>query len=163
MRKPVLVAFCLLLFVSFVCAQKIDTKWHCSKPAQNPSLAVGDTPDHTYELAQGTCDATAGTSGDKSGAWTEFRDSSKTYFSVRGRFNVTADNGDMVYYTYDYSGKPDAKNLANKWKIVSGTGKHKGIHGSGSCSGTLNGDGSSDWKCTGTTSTAAAAAPAKKS
>jgi hypothetical protein len=161
MRKPVLMAFCLLLFGSFLLAQKVDTAWHCTKPAQNPSLAVGDTPDHNYELAQGTCNATGGSTGEKSGAWTEFEDSSKTSVGTHGRFNVTTDNGDIVYYTYEWSIKPGDKKLTNHWKIVSGTGKHKGIHGSGSCSGTNNEDGSSDWKCTGTASTAVT--PAKKS
>jgi len=42
---------------------------------------------------------------------------------------------------------------ANKWKILSGTGKHKDIKGTGTCVGTRDDDGSSDWACTGTNST----------
>jgi len=39
--------------------------------------------------------------------------------------------------------------IPNKWKILSGTGKYKGIKGSGTCSGKLNAD-AADWECTGT-------------
>ena len=154
MRKIVLAAFCLLLFGSAVMGQKIDTKWHCSKPAENPMLKVGDVPDHSYALSQGTCDASSSGSGEKSGAWTEFDEGWKASYANHGRFNVTMDNGDMVYYTYEMSGAPDDKKLSNKWKIVNGSGKHKGIKGSGTCSGTRNDDGSSDWGCSGTTSMA---------
>jgi hypothetical protein len=160
MRKLVLVALSLLWFGSTMMGQKIDTKWHCTKPAENPTLKVGDVPDHVYALAQGTCDATSGSAGEKSGAWTEFQEIWKASFGSHGRFNVTMDDGDMVYYTYETSGKPDSKDLTNKWKIVRGTGKHKGITGSGTCSGMRNDDGSSDWECTGTT---AMAESAKKS
>jgi hypothetical protein len=158
MRRLVLVGVCLLWFGSAVMGQKIDTKWHCTKPAENPMLKVGDVPGHVYALAQGTCDATGGGAGEKSGAWTEFQEIWKSSFASHGRFNVTMDDGDMVYYTYEISGKPDSKDLSNKWKIVSGTGKHKGAKGSGTCSGTRNEDGSSDWECSGTV---AMAEPAK--
>ena len=154
MRNLLLVAFCLLLFGTVMMGQTIDTKWHCTKPAENPMLKVGDVPDHSYALAQGTCDAKSSGAGEKSGAWTEFQEIWKTSFASHGRFNVTMDDGGMVYYTYEYSGKNDDKQLTNKWKIVSGTGKHKGVKGSGTCSGTRNDDGSSDWECTGTTSMA---------
>jgi len=153
MRKIAFVVCLLFAFVTAAMAQKIDTKWHCTKPAENPTLKVGDVPDHIYALAQGTCDAKSSGAGEKSGAWTEFDEAWKASTASHGRFNVTMDNGDVVYYTYEMSNAPDAKKLANKWKIVSGTGKHKGIKGSGTCSGTRNDDGSSDWECTGTTST----------
>ena len=65
----------------------------------------------------------------------------------------------MVHYTYDDTGSTDPKKpLSNKWKVVGGTGKHKGIKGAGSCAGKQNDDGSSDWTCTGTTSMGAAKA-----
>lgn len=153
MRRIAFVVCLLLAFGTAAMAQKIDTKWHCTKPAENPMLKVGDVPDHSYALAQGTCTATAGSSGEKSGAWTEFDEVWKASMASHGRFNVTMDNGDMVYYTYEASGAPDAKKLANKWKIASGSGKHKGTKGSGTCAGMRNDDGSSDWECTGTTST----------
>ena len=150
MRKIAFVV-CLLAMATAAMAQKVETKWHCTKPAENPMLKVGDEPDHSYALAQGSCTASSSKSGEKSGAWTEFDDVWKASMTSHGRFNVTMDGGDMIYYTYEASGAPDAKKLANKWKIVSGTGKHKGIKGSGTCSGMRNDDQSSDWECTGTT------------
>jgi hypothetical protein len=45
-------------------------------------------------------------------------------------------NGDKVYYTYGRSAPTDiSKTLSQKWEILSGTGKYKGIKGSGTCSG----------------------------
>ena len=154
MRKLVFVASCSLLLVLAASAQdKIETKWNCAKPATNPSLEVGDVAGHNYALGQGTCSATASASGEKSGAYTEFDDLWKASYTGHGRVNVTTDNGDMVYYTYETTGPSDIKKPStNKWKIVNGTGKHKGIKGSGTCSGTRHDDGSSDWECTGTSS-----------
>jgi hypothetical protein len=150
-RERLLVAFCLLVFGSAAMAQKVDTKWHCANPTANHTLAVGDEPDHSYVLGQGACTATASGTGEKSGAYTEFQELWKASFTNHGRFNVTMDNGDMAYYTYEGSGPTDiTKPAINKWKILSGTGTHKGIKGSGSCSGTRHADGSSDWACTGT-------------
>jgi len=151
MRKLLFVILGLLVFGSGAMAQKIETKWHCAKPSSNPTFDVGDVVGHTYALAQGTCSATSSGSGEKSGAYTEFDEVQKASLTGHGRYNVTMDNGDMVYYTYETSGSTDSKKpAANKWKIVSGSGKHKGIKGSGTCSGKRNDDGSSDWTCTGT-------------
>jgi len=156
MRRAMAVTFCLVLFGAMMFGQKVDTKWHCTKPAENPTLKVGDVPDHTYSLAQGTCEATGGSGGDKSGAWTESQETWKASYSLHGRFNVTMDNGDMVYYSYERSGKPGEKTLHDKWKIASATGKHKGMTGSGTCTGKVNDDGSADFECSGTTAMAAA-------
>jgi len=154
MRNFVLVALSLLVCVSAATAQsKVDTKWHCSKPTTENKLDVGDMPDHSYAIAQGTCEATA-TAGDlkeKSGAYTEFHDAWKTSFKFHGHYNSATDNGDKVFYTYEGTSSTDTtKPAANKWKIVNGTGKNKGIKGSGTCSGKGNADGSYDWECTGT-------------
>jgi hypothetical protein len=154
MRRLVFVVSSLLLFASAAMAQgKIETKWHCLKPATEQKLDVGDMPDHTYSIMQGTCNATASDSGfaEKTGQYTEFEETWKASMSGHGRYNVTMGNGDKVYYTYETSAPTDVtKPASNKWKIVSGTGKYKGIKGSGTCSGKRNADGSSDWHCTGT-------------
>jgi hypothetical protein len=151
MRKLFMVAICLLLFASLVMAQtKLETKWHCPKSAAEHKFDVGDVADHAYLITQGTCNATSSNSGEKTGAYTEFQETWKASFTNHGRFNVTMDNGDKTYYTYEGTGDPPKKTASNKWKILSGTGKHKGIKGSGACSGTLLADGGSDWVCTGT-------------
>ena len=154
MRKLLFVAFSLLVFASAAMAQnRVDTKWHCPKPSADHSFAVGDVADHSYMILQGTCTATSSDSGfaEKTGDYTEFREMWKASFSLHGRFSATMDNGDKVYYTYQGSASTDiTKPASNKWKIHRGTGKYKGIKGSGTCSGTRHADGSSEWECTGT-------------
>lgn len=153
MRKLLLFALSLLVSASVAVAQnKIETKWHCSKPT-GQQLEVGDVPDHVYWIGQGTCEATSssGDLKDKSGSFTEFHDQWKASFNFHGYYNETTEDGDKVYYTYEGTGSPDpSKPIANKWKVVRGSGKLKGIKGSGSCSGKLNDDGSDDITCTGT-------------
>jgi hypothetical protein len=158
MRKPLLVGMCVLMLASAAMAQgKVETKWHCAKPSAEQKLDVGDVAGHGYVIAQGACTATSSDSGfaEKTGAYTEFQEIWKASFTNHGRFNVTMGSGDMVYYTYTGEGPADIKKPAsNKWKIVSGTGKDKGIKGSGACTGTRHDDGSSDWVCNGTYATA---------
>jgi len=154
MRKLLFVVFPLLVFGSAAMAQsKVNTKWHCPNQSANHKFDVGDVPDHSYMILQGTCNATSSVSGyaEKTGDYTEFQETWKASISLHGRFNVTMDNGDKVYYTYEESRSTDiTKPHSNKWKILSGTGKYKGIKGSGTCSGAFHDDGSADWECTGT-------------
>ncbi len=153
MRKLVLVALSLLVSGSVAMAQsKVDTKWHCPKATTENKLDVGDAPDHVYWIGQGTCEATSseGDLKEKSGQYTEFHDQWKASFNFHGYYNATTDNGDKVNYTYGGTAFTDpTKPASNKWKIVGGTGKHKGIKGSGTCSGKAAADGSYDWECTG--------------
>jgi hypothetical protein len=154
MRKLMLVVLSLAVFCSVAMAQsKIDTKWHCPKATTEHKLDVGDAPDHSNWIGQGACEATAseGPFKEKSGAWTEFRDVWKASFNFHGYYTVNMDNGDKVHYTYEGSASTDmAKPVSNKWKIVGGTGKYKGIKGSGTCSGKVTADESNDLRCTGT-------------
>src|SRR6266567_2235865 len=80
MRKLLLVALALLVSVSAAMAtSKVDTKWHCPKAAAEYKLDVGDVPDHSYWIGQGTCDATSSTGDlkEKTGTFTEFHDAWK--------------------------------------------------------------------------------------
>jgi hypothetical protein len=133
-------------------SDKIDTKWHCLKPSEQHQLDAGDIPGHAYGIVQGSCDATAGGSlGEKTGQFTESQEMWKASMSSHGIFISTLDNGDKIRYTYTFSGPMDStKRMTNRWRIVNGTGKQKGIKGSGTCSGNSNADGSIDWTCTGT-------------
>jgi hypothetical protein len=158
MRKLLLVVLAFLVSGSVAMAQsKIDTKWHCTKATAEHKFDVGDAPDHIYWIGQGGCEATAsnGDLKEKSGNFTEFHDAWKASFNFHGYYNANMDNGDKVTYTYEGTSSTDpTKPVANKWKIVGGTGKHKGIKGSGACSGKPNGDGSYDYECKGTYSMA---------
>ena len=84
MRKRLFVAFCLLVFGSAAMAEKVDTKWHCVAPKATHKLDVGDEPDHSYVIAQGNCMASASSSGEKSGAYTDFRSCGKSRSQIRG-------------------------------------------------------------------------------
>jgi hypothetical protein len=153
-RILLFVACALLVCGSAAMAQsKVDTKWHCPKQTAEHKLDVGDVSDHSYMILQGACNATSSDSGfaEKTGDYTEFQEIWKASISFHGRFNVTMDNGDKVYYTYEGSASTDiTKPVSQKMKILSGTGKYKGIKGSGICSAKLNADGSADLGCTGT-------------
>jgi hypothetical protein len=158
MRKAWTMMLGLLVCVAMAAAQdKIETKWHCDKPASQQAYEVGDVAGHSYTIAQGTCSVTSGGSGEKTAAFTEFQEVWKTRYTNHGRLNATMDNGDKTYYTYQGSGDPVKKSATNTFKIASGTGKHKDAKGSGACTGTFNADGSSDWTCTGTMGGGAAA------
>lgn len=152
------VACSLLVCNSAAMAQsKVDTKWHCPKQPSAHKLDVGDVPDHSYMIVQGTCDATSSQRGfvEKAGNYTEFQEIWKDSISFHGRFNVTLDNGDKVYYAYEGSASTDTtKPVTQKMRIVNGTGKYKGAKGSEICSTKINADGSSDLECTGTYSMA---------
>jgi hypothetical protein len=154
MRKLLLFAFTFLVSASVGLAQnKIETKWNCAKPSAEHKLDIGDAPDHSFAITQGACTAASSDAGfpEKTGQYTGQQEVRKDSISERGRFNVTMGNNDKVFYTYDEKVSTDVtKPAANTWKIVSGTGKYKGIKGSGTCAGKLNADGSSEWTCTGT-------------
>jgi len=153
MRKLSRVALCLFALTILSAAQeKLESKWNCSKPSDNKSFDVPDVANHSYVLGQGSCTATASSDGEKTGTYTEFQDVWKTKFTNHGRFVTTTDTGDKLIYSYEGSGPTDTKKpVTNKWKIVDGTGKHKGMKASGGCTGERHDDGSSDWTCTGTT------------
>ena len=154
MRKLLFIACSLLVFGSVTMAQgKVDTKWHCPKESVSHKLDVGDVPGHSYMILQGTCNATASDSSfaEKTGGWTEFQEIWKASFNFHGRFNGTMDNGDKVHYTYEGTASTDStKPVSMRLKLLSGTGKYKGIKGSATCSGKFNADGSFDQECIGT-------------
>jgi hypothetical protein len=58
-----------------------------------------------------------------------------------------------IHFTYHTTGaikNGQMQSGSNKWQATGGTGKFKGINGSGTCTGTGNADGSTTWTCTGT-------------
>lgn len=148
MRNALFVALCLVVLVSVAAAQaKVDVKWHCGEPTADKTVDVGDVVGHTYGVAQGTCEASGSNIGEKTGQYTEFQEGWKASYSSRGRFVVTLDGGDKMFYTYEAKGDPVKKTVLENWKIVGGTGKQKGAKGSGTCTGKLNDDNTSDWEC----------------
>lgn len=148
MRRALFVALCLGIFGSIGAAQaKVDVKWHCGKPTAEKAIDIGDVPGHAYAVAQGTCEASGSNIGEKSGVFTEVQEIWKASFSSRGRFIVTLDSGDKVFYTYEAKGDPVKKTVEENWTIVGDTRKHRGTSAKGTCMGKLNDDGTSDWEC----------------
>ncbi len=157
MRKLLFVVCSMLLCASVAMAQdKLESKWNCGKASVAHSLDVGDQPNHTYVITQGSCTAEKSEVGgvkEKEGVGTAFNENTGNATHWHGIFVVTMANGDKLHYAY--SGKGTAKDGAfqsgtNTWSIIGGTGKFKGAKGKGSCTGKGSPDGSATWDCTGT-------------
>jgi hypothetical protein len=150
MRTTLLACLCLGLASLAVAQDKVDVKWHCAPVTTQQKFDVGDMPGHAMGVAQGTCTATSSSLGEKSGAWTETQNLWPKKAATHGTFVVTTDNGDKIYYAYTGDQNLTAMTGVNKFKVAGGTGKYKSAKGEGSCPGTFNKDGSSDWTCSGT-------------
>jgi hypothetical protein len=157
MRKPVLVLGLVCLCATVALAQgKVNNGWACGKPAMGHSIEIGDQPNHAYTIAQVKCTSTKGEIAgvrEKEGTGTEFHEVTGNHSSGHGVFVETMANGDKIYFTYQPTGTSKnglMQSGSNKWQATGGTGKFKGIKGNGTCSGTGNADGSTNWTCTGT-------------
>jgi len=157
MYKGVLILGLVCLWSTAALAQdKVDNGWACSKPAMANSINIGDQPGHAYAIDQITCDSTKGEIAgvrEKQGIGTEFGEVKGDRSSGHGVFVETMSNGDMVYATYQPTLTVKDGLLQSgmdKWQYTGGTGKFKGLKGSGTCKGSGNADGSSTWTCTGT-------------
>jgi hypothetical protein len=138
----------------------------CSKPDVQQSIPAGDKDGHAFSLAQAKCTAKGDVNGAaaKDGVYAEHRDATGMHSKGWGVFVESFDGGDKVFYDYqtNVTMKADgAGSGTNKYQITGGTGKMKGIKGSGTCKLTGMADGSTGYDCTGEY-TIAAAAPAKK-
>jgi hypothetical protein len=134
----------------------------CGKPDVQQSIAAGDHEGHVFALAQGKC-ATKGEVGgaqSKEGMFSEHQDISGNHVKVWGVYVETFDSGDKIFYTYQATGtmKDGAFSGGNKYQATGGTGKLKGIKGSGTCKNTGTADGGSEYTCTGEYTLAGAAA-----
>jgi hypothetical protein len=146
---------------------KITLSGKCDKPTILQSVPVGDMDGHAFVLDQGKC-ATMGEVGgakSKEGMYSERGEMRGTHAKVWGFFLESYDSGDKIFYTYQSTGTMTTgggvSKSTNSWQMVGGTGKMKGIKGSGTCesTGNANGDGGDEFTCTGTY-TLATAAPA---
>ena len=152
----------LLVVMTCVCAGlasaqqgKIDSQWTCTKATStDTSQAASKTPP-THMKVTFTCTATKGEIAgvkEKDGKGTETDDIKGDKVSGKGTFVESLENGDTlnIKYTVQATMKDGMVDTgSNKWQIASGTGKFKGIKGSGGCTGKGNADGSSAYDCTG--------------
>jgi len=126
----------------------------CTKPDVQQSIPAGNMEGHAFTLAQGKCTVSGDVNGmaGKTGSYSEHGEVTPTRMRAWGVYTVTFDNGDKIYYEYQAMGSMKNGVLeteTNKYQIAGGTGKMKGLKGSGSCNLTGSGDGGADYSCTG--------------
>ena len=81
--------------------------------------------------------------------FSEYGEVSGDHSKVSGVFVETFDSGDKIFYTYQATGtmKDSAFQAGeNKYQITGGTGKMKGIKGSGTCKTTGTADGGLEYR-----------------
>lgn len=145
---------------------KMTISGKCGKPDVQQSAPAGDQPGHVFTLAQGKCVTKGEIAGatSKEGTFTEHGEVTGNNGKVWGMYVETFASGDKVFYAYESTATMKAGALqsgSNKWTMTGGTGKMKGIKGSGACKLTGTAVGGLDYSCTGEY-TLAPAAPAKK-
>jgi hypothetical protein len=133
----------------------LNTSWKCSTVEPVNAVPVAGQAGHAYSIYQVKCTATKGQIAgvkDRSGTATEFADVNGTSHKGHGIYVETLANGDMITYDYQFTATVEnkiAQSASNTWTMLSGTGKMKGITGSGSCKGKGNADAPLSLDCTG--------------
>lgn len=136
----------------------------CGKPDPVQTMPAGDKDGHIFMIQQGKCEPMGEVNGAKTkeGMFAEHGEVMGTHIRASGVYTETYDSGDKIFYTYQTTATTKDGAFAggsNKYQITGGTGKMKGIKGSGTCKLTGTGDGGLNYECTGeyTLATATAA------
>jgi hypothetical protein len=135
---------------------KVSMSGTCAKPDVMQSVPAGDKDGHTFSISQGKCTVKGEVGGveGKEGVWADHGDGTATRGKVSGIFTETFANGDKIIYTYSETtmmkdGAPVS--ATNSYQVSSGTGRMKGIKGTGTCKLTPTGtDGAMNFTCSGT-------------
>jgi hypothetical protein len=173
MRKTGLLWLAALMMALPASAQtKLAGKVHCDKADPNSTIEVGDKSNHAMYARKAACtwDGSQEIAGlkTKSGVDVATGEMNGSMMHDSGYHTATMDNGDKYVVRFTGAatmGKDNTGTIDGKWSFVSGTGKLKGIKGSGTYKGTANADGSADVAVDGDYTLAPAApakAPAKK-
>jgi len=152
MNMRIMLAGCLaLLAATGVHGQtKIGGTLKCDKPEPAYRIEVGDRPGHVMVLEKQTCSWTQplslGSDKTKEGTSVATVDVSESRANGSGIHIDTTEGGDKVFVSYRYTtvvkgGK--AAGADGKWSYTGGTGKLKGIKGSGTFKTTFAEDGTS--------------------
>ena len=99
MRIFTLIALFVVMITGLAFSQtKLEAKWHCEKATVEHKIDIGDMPDHSYAIAQGSCTATspADALGEKSGQYNEYREVWKSSFTFHGHYISTTEGGEFV-------------------------------------------------------------------
>jgi hypothetical protein len=137
----------------------------CAKPDVMQSVPAGDKADHVFMIQSGKCVAIGEMGGAKAkeGVFSEHDEAMGNNSKAWGVYVETYDSGDKIFYNYQSTGTMKDNNLVsggNRFQITGGTGKMKGIKGSGTCTTKGTPDGGLEYNCTGDV-TLPMAAPAK--
>ena len=144
MRLKTILTFLIVFALAAVASAqtRISGTLQCAKADPEHSLQVGDRPNHSFVISQGKCTWTKpveiGGIQSKEGVWTDSAEVSGDTSRYRGYYMDTMANGDKVYYRYEGTatlkdGVPQS--VEQKWTLVRGTGKLKGIKGKGTYKG----------------------------
>jgi uncharacterized protein affecting Mg2+/Co2+ transport len=170
MKYKFLAVFVLAILVvgSSAAQTKMSGAGGCAKATVEHSIPVPDSPGQSYAISQSKCTWSKPWEiegqATKGGMATVFAHTSGNTVRQSEVFVDTFAGGEKVFYRYEAS--TTIKNnvpqpTKGKWTITSGTGKLKGIKGSGTCSVIPAADGSAAYECEGEY-TMPAAKPAKK-
>ena len=140
MRKALFVVCLSCLLTSLAVAQtKISGTFTCGKSSIEQLAPAGDRPNHSFGVTQASCTSTkpwsiAGVAS-KEGVGTDTLEANGDVAKSRGVYVDTMENGDKAIYRVEATvttteGKVSA---TNKWQLVGGTGKLKGVKGQGTC------------------------------
>ena len=151
---------CLIVFALAAVASaqtKISGTEQCGKPDQEHSIQTGDRPNHSFAISQGKCTYTkpveiAGIQS-KEGVYTTLTETSGNTLRYRFYYVDTMASGDKAYYRGEgtMTVKDEVPQSGDeKWTLVRGAGKLKGIKGKGTNTlKTAAADGSSTWDIEG--------------
>lgn len=138
-----------LVFVSALTAQtKITGKQHCQTPRVIAREDAGDEAGHTLTLEKNSCtwltplQIAGATSND--GSLVAFWEAGPHRAATNGTYVGNMDSGDKFYIEFHWATLKDGtppETLKGYWAFTGGTGKLKGITGSGTYSATENENG----------------------
>ena len=159
MRLKTLLSFVIVLALAAAASAqtKISGTQQCAKPDPEHSIQVGDRPNHSFAITQGKCTWTKPVEIEgiqsKEGVWTEFAEIRGNNSRYRFYYVDTMANGDQSFYrgkgTMTLKGGVP-QSAEEKWTLVGGTGKLKGLKGKGTNTlKTAAADGSSTWDIEG--------------
>ena len=159
MKLKIILTFLIVLALAAVASAqtKISGTYQCGKADQEHSIEIGDRADHSFTICQGKCTWTkpleiAGIQS-KEGVYTLLTETSGNTSRYRFYYVDTMANGDKAYYRGE--GTMTVKDQVpqsgdEKWTLVRGTGKLKGVKGKGTDTlKTAAADGSSTWDTEG--------------
>jgi len=152
--RAVAAGLCVLLFVTLAQAQtKISGTAQCGKPDTQAAVEVPDHPGHSLAISQAKCTWTkpmevAGIKT-KDGVTSGTQEIRGNSAATHGYYVDNMANGDKAYVRFQDTALVKEGTADGKWSYTGGTGKLKGIKGSGTYKGKAAPDGSATFEVEG--------------